>query len=112
MLAGNVLSTVDNFRGLTMRSCFVYFSVHPLQVTDLFLPKATEKNNVFKVDIQLPWCLHDIHGRYPLAPEHNQNFNLLILSIDLNEPRHEKTCLWEFPTRSDSNWPAQLQKLA
>ena len=28
------------------------------------------------------------------------------------EPRHEKTCLREFPTRSDSNWPAQLQKLA
>ena len=27
-------------------------------------------------------------------------------------PRHEKTCLREFPTRSDSNWPAQLQKLA
>ena len=29
-----------------------------------------------------------------------------------NEPLHEKTCLPEFPTRSDSNWPAQLQKLA
>ena len=29
-----------------------------------------------------------------------------------NEPRHEKTCLREFPTRSDSNRPAQLQKLA
>ena len=28
------------------------------------------------------------------------------------KPRHEKTCLWEFPTRSDSNWPAQLEKLA
>ena len=28
------------------------------------------------------------------------------------EPRHEKTCLREFPTRSDSNRPAQLQKLA
>ena len=24
------------------------------------------------------------------------------------EPRHEKICLWEFPTRSDSNRPAQL----
>ena len=32
--------------------------------------------------------------------------------FNLNEPRHEKTCLREFPTRSDSNWPAQLQKLA
>ena len=30
----------------------------------------------------------------------------------LTEPRHEKTWLLEFPTRSDSIWPAQLQKLA
>ena len=30
----------------------------------------------------------------------------------INEPRHEKTCLREIPSRSDSNWPAQLQKLA
>ena len=31
-----------------------------------------------------------------------------------HEPRHDKTCLREFPTMSDSNWPAQLhvQKLA
>ena len=28
------------------------------------------------------------------------------------EPRYERKCLWEFPTRSDSNWLAQLQKLA
>ena len=27
------------------------------------------------------------------------------------EPCHVKTCLREFPTRLDSNWPAQLQKL-
>ena len=32
--------------------------------------------------------------------------------IKQNEPRHYKTCLWKFPTRSDSNWSAQLQKLA
>ena len=29
-----------------------------------------------------------------------------------NEPRHEKMCLWESPTRPDTNWPAQPQKLA
>ena len=29
-----------------------------------------------------------------------------------NEPRHYKTCLQEFPTRLDTNWPAQPQKLA
>ena len=28
------------------------------------------------------------------------------------EPRHEKTFLWEFATRYDSNQPAQLQRLA
>ena len=28
------------------------------------------------------------------------------------KPLHEKTCLREFPTRSDSKWPAQIQKLA
>ena len=31
---------------------------------------------------------------------------------NLIEPCHEKMCLREFPARSDSNWPAQLQKLA
>ena len=31
--------------------------------------------------------------------------------LEKYEPRHEKMCLREFPTRSDSNWPAQLQKL-
>ena len=29
-----------------------------------------------------------------------------------NEPRHEKTFLREFPTRSDTNRPVQPQKLA
>ena len=28
------------------------------------------------------------------------------------EPRHDKTCLREFPTRPDSNRPAQPQKIA
>ena len=28
------------------------------------------------------------------------------------EPRHDKICLREFPTRPDPNWPAQPQKLA
>ena len=28
------------------------------------------------------------------------------------EHRHDKTCLREFPTRPDTNWPAQPQKLA
>ena len=30
----------------------------------------------------------------------------------LNESRHEKTCLWVFATRYDSNRPAQRHKLA
>ena len=37
---------------------------------------------------------------------------LKMIDLKTFEPRHEKTCPREFPTRSDSNWPAQLQKLA
>ena len=33
-------------------------------------------------------------------------------SVKIHEPRHNKMCLWEFPTRPDTNWPAQPQKLA
>ena len=29
-----------------------------------------------------------------------------------NDPRHDITCLQEFPTRPDTNRPAQPQKLA
>ena len=32
--------------------------------------------------------------------------------VILYEPRHEKMCLRESPTRPDTNWPAQLQRLA
>ena len=39
-------------------------------------------------------------------------YNDIKYMVKGNEPRQEKTCLREFPTRSDSNWPAQLQKLA
>ena len=30
----------------------------------------------------------------------------------LNVPRHDKTCLRKFPTKSDTNQPAQPQKLS
>ena len=30
----------------------------------------------------------------------------------LHEPLHKKTCLWEFATRQDSNWPAQPKRQA
>ena len=33
-------------------------------------------------------------------------------SFTWHMPRHEKTCLQGFPTRQDSNWPAQLQRQA
>ena len=36
----------------------------------------------------------------------------MICTYSTNEPRHDKTCLWEFPTRPDTNRPAQPQKLA
>ena len=40
---------------------------------------------------------------------------LLVLSCHSSfifEPRHEKMCLRESPTRQDTNWPAQLQRPA
>ena len=37
---------------------------------------------------------------------------LCCVQLHTYEPRHKKTCLWEFPTKSDSDWSAQLQKLA
>ena len=45
-----------------------------------------------------------------VSAELSEDFN--IFESKTFEPRHEKMCLREFPTRSDSNWPAQLQKLA
>ena len=47
---------------------------------------------------------------YPLLhlDDLSERWNLYLIV----EPRHEKTCLRECPTRSDSNRPAQLQKLA
>ena len=35
-----------------------------------------------------------------------------LFQTEIYEPHHKKTCLLEIPTRSDSNWPAQLLKLA
>ena len=32
--------------------------------------------------------------------------------VNINEPRHDKMCLREFPTWPDTNRPAQPQKLA
>ena len=37
---------------------------------------------------------------------------MVISAVIIIEPRREKTCLRELPTMSDSNWPAQVQKLA
>ena len=37
---------------------------------------------------------------------------LATLAKGINDPRHDKTCLREFPTRPDTNRPAQPQKLA
>ena len=43
--------------------------------------------------------------------EEESIMSFVILSISY-EPRHYKMCLREFPTRVDTNWPAQPQKLA
>ena len=42
----------------------------------------------------------------------NKTFFFEPINKDSNfEPHHEKTCLWWFATRQDSDWPAHLQKL-
>ena len=33
-------------------------------------------------------------------------------TLFIHEPRHEKMCLQESPTRQDTNWPAKLQRPA
>ena len=37
---------------------------------------------------------------------------VILTENSLYEPRQDKTCLWELPTRPDTNQPAQPQKLA
>ena len=54
----------------------------------------------FKLDLPLKLCRITLVS--DLLVTDNQN-------CESNEPRHDKMCLQEFPTRSDSNWPAQLE---
>ena len=60
---------------------------------------------------------------YPVEQKKTKtkSFSIIIAAYMLNpdghvvtiiEPRHDKTCLREFPTRPDTNRPAQPQKLA
>ena len=42
-----------------------------------------------------------------VAKAQTTRYNFIIIA-----PRHEKTCLREFPTRLDTNRPVQPQKLA
>ena len=47
-----------------------------------------------------------VQTNFPCGP------HIFTESTNMHESRHEKPCLREFPTRSDSNRSAQLQKLA
>ena len=42
----------------------------------------------------------------------SHGFSRTCIGNNTCEPRHEKTCLRELPTRSDSNQPSQLQRQA
>ena len=55
-----------------------------------------------------------IQGFVSFLISHSLVHVIRTLTYDANiiEPRHDKTCLREFPTRPDTNWPAQPQKLA
>ena len=50
-------------------------------------------------------CVTDKYAQSP-------NCNREVLYHYTYEPRHDKTCIHEFPTRPDTNRPAQSQKLA
>ena len=68
-------------------------------------------NSASEVSVLSEWMMHN----HP-----NESFRFFLKTwkqlhihvMNAYEPCHEKTCLREFPVRSDSNWPAQLQKLA
>ena len=68
------------------------------------------KNRAILWVISLNLCYVKMVNKYVIANTSN-NFEKFQWNI-WYESRHEKTCLREFATRSDSNWPAQLQKLA
>ena len=64
--------------------------------------------NSFQIFVQIAVCFLLLSGQIDkLTCFSNDGYAIIKV-----EPRYEKTCLREFPTRTDSNWPAQLQKLA
>ena len=54
------------------------------------------------------WIIRIFHGREMQI----EKIHLRVTQTTTTEPRHDKTCLREFPTRPDTNQPVQPQKLA
>ena len=49
---------------------------------------------------------------FPLLSFRHKLYYSVTMKDNVFEPRHDKTCLLEFPTRPDTNRPVQPQKLA
>ena len=83
--------------------CFVNFTPNCLFNTQML----TDVLSGMKKQIKEPSiCREGIQSTVRTS----ESFYILILKV--HEPRHEKTGLREFPSRSGSNPPAHLQKLA
>ena len=81
------------------------------------LKTITSEHSSLELSLVCPTSLHTSSSNsgviqwYFLLSE-SSTTTICFYLLTIHEPRHENTCLPEFPTRSDSNWPAQLQKLA
>ena len=76
------------------------------------IEKHMQEKKISLCTVQAKEVLGDVETLLGLRYSCTYMHSYIVVSACTNEPCHEKTCLREFPTRLDSNWPAQLQKLA
>ena len=89
-------------------------------------PEDTFSHDEANITVWSGSALFAILIHYSLVNQISANFRTIITYFRVSEffpflwyaiaivfePRHDRTCLQEFPTRPDTNWPAQPQKLA
>ena len=77
-------------------------------------PIAEKRCRNYKTFVLIQWNMDTTcnYASYTLSFPRNNLKRLCISQLNIIEPRHEKTCLQEFPTTPDTNPPAQPQKLA
>ena len=86
----------------------VYFNISKCKISSYHDCPLLKILRILSLDLPPWWGL----GTDPLSCGSHWKIVPIVNNSDwemtVNEPRHEKTRLREFPTRSDSNWPAQL----